>query len=319
LRGVLDDPENDDAKRVYADELLQAGDPRGELIQLELALAGPLAIRRRDQLRQRHTELRAAWFSTWFPYKVGAIRTRGGFASSVRATFGQLRAAGALFATEPVVEVAVELDPANAAELAGAPWLGRLRRLIVRGGLGDAGLTALWSSPGVAQLRALNVTGCGVGPSALAGADLSSPGDALPVLDTLVLSGNPLGDAGLAGLGRWPGLARLETLYVSRARASLVGLEALLAGGALPRLRKLCLSRNALGAAAGAVIAQYADRLPGLRHLELVATGATLDGVAAIVAAKLPALATLDVRDNPVARDRALRPIAAGLAPYVRV
>src|SRR4051812_40748674 len=45
LRSVLADPDASGPKQVFADELQKAGDPRGELIQLELALAGPLAIR----------------------------------------------------------------------------------------------------------------------------------------------------------------------------------------------------------------------------------------------------------------------------------
>ena len=104
-RRVLDAPEDHDARRVLADALLEAGDPRGELIQAELALDGPLAIRIREELAQRHTELKARHWGAWFPEKVGALKTRGGFAHSVKATLHQLRGAATLFAREPIVEL----------------------------------------------------------------------------------------------------------------------------------------------------------------------------------------------------------------------
>jgi uncharacterized protein (TIGR02996 family) len=306
LRGVLADPDASAPKQVFADHLLQARDPRGELIQLELALAGPLAIHRRDALDARHAELLEAHRKTWFPYKIGGYRTRGGFIRSVRATFRQLRAAGALFASEPVVEVEVELDAADAAKLATQPWLARLRHLIVRGPLGDDAFTALWHA--APQLRSLDVTACGLGPEALAGL-----GASMPLLDRLVLSANPIGDPGLANLRSWRHLERLETLYVSACTISPAGVTALLHGAPLTALDTLCLSNNRLDDAVAATIATRAPALPALRHLELHAAGVGAAGARAVLAG-LPKLATLDARRSAIAAGD-----VAELVPHVRV
>jgi len=306
LRGVLADPDASSPKQVFADELLQAGDPRGELIQLELALAGPLAIRRRDALDARHAELLEAHARTWFPYKVGAYRTRGGFIRSVRATFRQLRGAAALFANEPVVEVEVEIDAADAPKLATQPWLARLRHLIVRGPLGSDAFLALWHA--APQLRSLNVTACGLGPEALTGL-----GAGMPLLDRLVLTANPIGDAGLANLRSWRHLDRLETLYVSSCKLSPAGITTLLDGAPLTALDKLCLSNNRLDDAVAATIASHATALPALRHLELHAAGVGAAGARAVLAG-LPKLATLDARRSAIAAAD-----VAELVPRVRV
>ena len=306
LRGVLADPDASAPKQVFADELLQAGDRRGELIQLELALAGPLALRRRDALDARHAELLAAHRKTWFPYKLGAYRTRGGFIRSVRATFRQLRATPALFASEPVVEVEVELDATEAAKLAAQPWLARLRHLIVRGPLGDDAFVALWHA--APQLRALDVTACGLGPAAVAGL-----GDGMPLLDGLVLTGNPIGDAGLANLRSWRHLDRLETLYVSSCEISPAGVTALLDGAPLPALDTLCLSNNRLDDAVAATIATRATALPALRHLEIHAAVVGAAGARAVLAS-LPKLALLDAGRSAIGASE-----VAEVVPRVRV
>lgn len=292
LRAVLADPEHDSPKQVYADALMSAGDPRGELIQLELALAGPLSIPKRDAYNRRHAELLEAHKKTWFPYKVASYRTRGGFLHAVRGTYRQLRAATAMFASEPIVEVEVELGEGDAERLADAPWLPRVRRLIVRGRLGDDDFAALWENAG--HLRALNVTACGLAPSALA-----QLGDGMPILERLVLTGNPLGDAGVANLRSWRHLGQLETLYLSSCQVSPVGLAALLEGEPLARLDKLCLSNNRLDDAVGAMIADHAAALPALRHLELHDAGVRAAGARAVLAG-LPALATLDARKSSI-------------------
>jgi len=306
LRGVLADPDASSPKQVLADELLHAGDPRGELIQLELALAGPLAIRRRDLLEHRHAELLEAHRKAWFPYKVGSYRTRGGFIRSVRATFRQLRAQAALFASEPVVEVEVEIDAGDGDKLASAPWLARVRHLIVRGPLGDDAFAQLWQA--APQLRSLNVTACGLGPEALAGL-----GDGMPLLDRLVLTANAIGDRGLANLRSWRHIDRLETLYVSSCKISPAGVTALLDGPPLAALDKLCLSNNRLDDAVAATIAARAPALPALRHLELHAAGVGAAGARAVLAG-LPKLATLDARKSAIAAGD-----VAELVPRVRI
>ena len=296
LAAILADPDRDDARRIYADLLAQAGDPRGEFILADLALDGPLSIRKRAQLAERRRELYEAHRKRWFPYALPKLRTRHGFLQAVTGSWKQLKAAGSkLFAAEPVTEVELtDVDEETAPPLLAARWLPRVRHLILRGAVGDEGFAQLCASDATAGLHALNVNDNELGADALA-----ALGGGLPWCTSLVLSGNPVGDEGLAGLRRWEHLAQIETLYLSRCEISAEGLEALLDGIALPRLDKLCLTDNDdLGDAGAAAIAAGAAGLPRLRHLELMNTGIGEAGIRALAQAQLPALRRIDARRN---------------------
>jgi uncharacterized protein (TIGR02996 family) len=296
LAAILADPDRDDARRIYADLLAQQGDPRGDFILVELALAGPLSIRKRAQLTERRGELYAAHRKRWFPYALAKLRTHHGFLQAVTGSFKQLKAAGSkLFAAEPVTEVELtDVDEETVEPLLAARWLPRVRRLILRGAVGDEGFAQLCASSATAGLHALNVNDNELGADALA-----ELGGGLPRCTTLVLSGNPVGDEGLAGLRRWEHLAQIETLYLSRCEISAEGIETLLDGLALPRLDKLCLTDNDdLGDAGAAAIAARAAGLPKLRHLEVMNTGISEAGIQALAQAKLPSLRRIDARRN---------------------
>lgn len=306
LAAILADPDSDEARRVYADLLVERGDPRGDFIHLELALDGRLSIRRRAQLAPQREELYAAHRKRWFPYAGLGLRTRHGFLRAIKGPLKAVKAAASkLFAVEPVVEVEITgADEATAAALAAARWLPRVRRLILRGELGDAGFAQLAAAPATAELRALNVTDNGLGPPALA--DL---GAGLPRCTTLVLTGNPIGDKGLAGLRRWRHLAGVEALYLSSCGVSSQGLEALLGDQPLPALAKLCLAGNEkINDKAAAAIAAAAARLPRLRHLDVSGTKLGETGARTLLAAKLPALRRIDARGRRLPRELAAEP-----------
>lgn len=303
LDGILADPDNVDAKRVYADLLAQAGDPRGEFILLEIALDGPLSIRKRELLRVRHAAMIGEHADTWWPYKVFSKRTKHGFLRSVEGPLVQLRTAAktGLFDKEPVTRVEVSVDDSDeAAQLVKEKWLSRVRRLVVRGELGDEGFTAIANAPAAQNLTSLNVTSCGVSGDALA-----ELGAKLPRLTTLVLTSNPIGDDGLANLRQWKQLARVETLYLSGCELSAEGITDFLEGLTFGRLQKLTLRDNGLDDEIAAAFVKNAARLPMLRHLELVRTGVTDAGVESLVKAKLPSLRRIDVRRNEVGSELA--------------
>lgn len=307
LEAILADPDRDDARRIYADLLTQDGDPRGELILLELALDGPLSIRKRAQLAARRRELYEAHRKRWFPYALAGMRTHHGFLRAVTGSFPQVKAAASkLFAAEPVTEVELTgmEDEELIEPLLAARWLPRVRHLILRGAIGDDGFARLCAPGATASLRALNVSGHELGADALA-----ALGDGLPRCTSLVLSGNPVGDEGLEGLRRWRHLAGIETLYLSRCELSGQGLAALLRGLELPSLDKLCLADNDdLGDEGAAVIAANAAGLPRLRHVELAGTGLGEAGVRLLAEAPLPALRRIDARRNDLRADVAADP-----------
>ena len=288
LAAILDNPDDDDARRVYADALAHRNDPRGEYVQLELALAGALSIRKRDLMSARRGEMLRAHAATWFPYKV-KYRTSRGFIASVDGSLAQLNTDAAVFDKEPVIEVVVR--GSDAAKLAKAAWLPRVRRLVVRGELGDDGFTTLIASKGAAKLRELNVI-----HNEISGEALGELGANLPACVSLVLSANQLGD--VTGLAGWQHLGNLEKLYLSN--CELEDITPLL-GRPMPRLAKLCLSGNELGNGVATAIAKAAPKLPALRRLELAGTGVELAGVTALMASPLGGALHLDVRNTGIA------------------
>jgi len=309
IQAIIDDPEGDLPRQVYADERLLHHDPRGELIVLDLALAKPLSIRKRAQLAARRKELLAEQGKAWFPYKLGGSRRRGGFLESVTGTLAQLtnEASAELFASQPIVEVMVTgvEGTAGVKKLLKAPWLSRMRRLVVRGALGDDGFAALVAAPAVQQLQALNVTANGIKSlAALAGN--------LPACRLLALTGNSIGDAGALQLAAWTHLPKVETLYLSKCGITSKGAQSLLAV-AMPGLEKLCLSSNALKDKIGEVVIVNAKHVPNLRRLELKNASLSIDAVDAVMKAKLPRLASLDVRINNIHANA-----VSGYAPRVR-
>jgi uncharacterized protein (TIGR02996 family) len=287
LTAILADPDDIAARQVYADALAQRNDPRGELIHVELLLAGPLSIRKREGLVARQTALLAANRATWFPYKL-TYRTERGFIASIDGTLPQITAAKDVFDREPVREVIARgID--DAGKLVKQAWLPRIQRLVVRGEIGDDGFAQLIGAKTVAKLRELNVTNTGLSGEAFGELD-----DQLPACVSLVLTSNELGDVG--GLAAWKHVGNLEKLYLANCGIEDIG--PLLAQPMLA-LTKLCLNGNALGSNVAAAITKAAARLPALRRLELAGSGVDLAGVKAMLA-KLPGELRLDVKDTKV-------------------
>jgi uncharacterized protein (TIGR02996 family) len=292
LEALLDDPTSDDPRRVIADALLAKADPRGEFITLELALAGPLGIRSREDFAKRHAELLTKHGKTWFPTQLSHRRDRGFIASISGSAKKLIAEALELFATQPIVEVhASNVDAKSLKQLLDAPWLPRVHHLVLKGALGDAGWKALVSSPSTQQLEHLNVLGCKIstkGIGAIAGN--------LPRVRTLVLTGNALGDAGFAALRGWQPLADLQALYASNCGLTVKGVADLLAS-TLPHLEKLTLSQNKLGDPIGPALLAAAKRVPRLTKLELRKIGATVALLESLGTPKY----SVDVRDNRIA------------------
>jgi uncharacterized protein (TIGR02996 family) len=296
LDAILDNPDSDEARQVYADQLIANNDPRGEFILLDIALAGPLSIRKREQLAARRAQLLKDHAKAWWPYSVAQTRVHKGFLQAVHGSWKQINAIAAqLFAAEPVTEVNVSVGGKDLGALLKASWLPRIHRLILRGIDGDEGFTMLAASPQLANLRALNVTGNEIGSDAFAGLE---NGDALPRLENLCLTANPIGDEGIAGLAQWKQLANLDTLYLSSCELSEDGLDQLFAENPLAKLTTLTLSNNEIGDSGAGVLAKCAARMPALEHLELANCGLSASGAKALAKAKLPKLKRLDLRRN---------------------
>lgn len=173
LEPVLADPDDDRVRLVLADALIELGDPRGELIAVQCAVAS----NPNQKLRAREQELLQAHREKWFGPLEHFLRERGAHEYVVRRGF--------------VDHVRVQLQgrPGEVDQLfAVAPTL---RSLEVNG----EGLTA---SEGLRRLRRLCVTGI---TGALADLLVIGYFDELSALDLQVIEGDP-----------GPGLARLTEL-----------------------------------------------------------------------------------------------------------
>jgi uncharacterized protein (TIGR02996 family) len=295
VQAVIDEPYSDLARQVFADALQARNDPRGEFVVLELALAGPLAIRKRDQMKARRDELFAEHEDEWFPTEL-EFRTRGGFVSAVTGTFDAL-AKSPLFANQPIVEATI--TKVDWRKLIRAQWLRNIHHLILRGSIdGATGFEHIVASPNMQQLTALNVTA-----TSLEAAAIKTLKSYLPALRSFVLTGNTLGSDGIAALIAWPHLATIETLYLSKCGLTTADVAKLLSKP-LPNLVKLTLADNQIDNTIGKVLAAAASNVPKLEQLEL-AGNKKLDATAVkeLGAAKLPAIRRIDLRKTRVRLD----------------
>ncbi len=270
LQAVLAAPESVEPRLVYADWLQEQGDPRGELISVQCLLGGGLEYpSQRHALRAREQELLAEHGELWSaPAKKLSHQHwfRRGFIDEVHAGAGTfLPGAAALFAVEPVLRLVLEeMSRRDCASLAGAPWLGRVRRLKLRGEIGDAGMAALGKSLQLGALASLNLGSCELGPKgagALAEASMRA-------CRSLSLSGNPIRDAGLRALVRSPLLEGCRRLYLARCGLSSKSVVELAGSERVRSLTGLCLGGNAIDDPGLQALAD-SPHLSGLKRLEL--------------------------------------------------
>jgi uncharacterized protein (TIGR02996 family) len=301
LAAVLASPGDMGPRLALAAALEARGDPRGELIRRQIALAGKLTPDQREVNARRCAELLRAHGAGWTARARGwaEVRFRAGFIVAIQTTGDELLQHGeALLAVEPVEEVSLMgASDETLAQLAKRPWLARLRRLAVYGGHEDEGPSKLCASAHVAGLTSLSFHG--VGPL-VARAIAKSKIDALRVL---ALTDSSIGDEGAAALAKSDRMAALERLYLARCDLSDEGVAAIAQSKKLASLATLCLGGNdAIGDEGAAAIAK-GRAVEKIVLLELCRTGVGDEGAAAIAQSKkLAALRRLDLRQTEVGR-----------------
>ena len=283
LAEILANPRNKAARLVYADHLLERGDERGELIQLECAgkRLAPDGIARRDELRKR---LHAEWKTRGLE-----ITLDGGFVRCVRGPAAAIVTQHAHLAREPVEDLRISpasdmrpfaaldvlarvkslaihngLQAAAAGHLAVSTKLAQLHKLQLAIGEGHAPIKqAAWADQlgslvvyavgarrpfdladyAFPNVTALELEGCRIGEHAGALAQQ------LPRLQSIKLAYNDLGGEGACALAAVP-LARLSNLTIFYDPPTDAGVRALAASSAWPVLRRLALPHGKLEDAA---------------------------------------------------------------------
>src|SRR6266511_6221714 len=150
LQAVLDEPDDDAPRLIYADWLEERGDPRGEFIRVQCALARlPPDDPRRPELRAREQALlaehRDAWLAPIRELADGDGKFHRGFVEQVTLDARAfLDRAEKLFARAPVQRLQLYGGENIGPALAGWRCLGRLNALNLRGcNLGPAGAKLL--------------------------------------------------------------------------------------------------------------------------------------------------------------------------------
>jgi uncharacterized protein (TIGR02996 family) len=325
---ILANPDDLETWRVYADWLLDAGDPRGALVDLEHQLASePMPPARRAELLARVVALRAPIEAKWSAAAPAGTRLQWRFGFIVGAT---------LYSWWAEREELAFLE-----SVAGDPVGRFLTRLRVRSHCGLKGIDALAAWPVLGQLRELVLADIGISWSnrydgflGYHGLDLLAASPYIGGLQILDVSGNLLGAPGRQPSSSSSGnpfrpavaltdnkgevLARFRGLTALRLRGCHLGdagVTALVGPGGLEGLISLDLTDNALGPAGARAIAS-SPLLGGLETLVLRDNPIGAEGVAALAASKgLGSLETLDLGYTGAEESHVA---AAGRAPAPR-
>jgi uncharacterized protein (TIGR02996 family) len=280
LNAVMERPDDDLPRLVYADYLEEAGDvERAEFIRVQLELSNseednpdrPWLEYRAEELSKGHAEWR-------LPIR-GIQRFQRGFVESMATTADWLIAAGPVLHLAPVRELRVINADNSIAALAQVPGLDRIETLDLRNNsfgtrdrlarflelapLGKmTGLlllnNQLWSddiavlvrSPRAAQLRALDLSGNAIGN---AGVEILAAAQRLSGLRRLVIRSDDLdyrdriNVAGARSLAASPVLDELRTLSMGGQLIGEDGIAALAASLRLPNLETIDAAFNRVG------------------------------------------------------------------------
>ena len=293
LRAVLDAPDEDDPRLVYADWLEENGQPeRAEFIRVQIELARldeydprrPGLERRQDELRKKHA---AAWCEPLDLNVEHVAFTRGFVGSLLMLPAHFVERAEGLFELAPITEWGlagnaicnppppVRWDEETFARLAACPHLARLRGLGLEDGHArDDLLGVLFRSPHLTGLERLN-------------------------LSWNYLSGDGLADLAAANL---PRLRELRLCGCEIAEGEFEDL----ARSKLRRLHLLVIAYNSIGDFGLELLADAARRGWEMKSLDVANADCSAKGVAALLRGKWAAsLESLRIDSNELGDDAA--------------
>jgi uncharacterized protein (TIGR02996 family) len=317
LQAIIEAPDDDAPRLVYADWLDDSGDPeRAEFIraQCELARPGPTGARRRE-LQQRQRTLLSQNARRWGAAALRRTRARNyrrGFVEVLQTSpLWLMRFGEQVFQRFPIREVRLHAldDQWDGSRrsirnfvswLAKWPPLGRFEALALWGHSAGGAVTidprslpVLLASPHLRRLRALDISD---------NVDMNGAAEALaqsPVLGQLTALVLCLFDPGVVNsLVQAPFIPRLERLHLPCNQVGPHAAERLADWPALATVTDLDLSDNALGPG-GAQALAASPHLCGLRQLRLARAAIGDRGLIALVeSGKLDAVRLLDVEGN---------------------
>jgi uncharacterized protein (TIGR02996 family) len=255
LRDILENPDDDAVRLIYADWLMERGDPRGEFIHVQCQLArseGPLAdweawadlAARQTALRQREKELLERHGEEWArPIRRFATdcEFRRGFVETVAMTVAVFVGDGEeLFRRAPVQRVRFTAFDGTILQLAACPHLQQVRGLDFSARkLRGWELPVLLSSAHLTRLRSLELAGC------------------------------PIDNPAAQALAESPLLAQLTHLDLSNTQVTVDGVRTLLQSRYWKSMQSLNLTGiEELAASERATLSNIVEGIPDDRRLE---------------------------------------------------
>jgi uncharacterized protein (TIGR02996 family) len=288
LQEILANPDDDGPRLIFADWLEERGDPRGEFIRVQIALANlPEDDPGRGKLLLRQRKLWKAHEDQWFPLADKSYQyfseMRRGFLEHIDIPVDEFVTRGQEFFDQiPLRSVRffpADDQPQLIAKLARFPLLKRISSLAFhsagldlqgnRLGLNHESLEILLSSPHLIGLRSLEIPG------------------------------NDLGDAAMMVLAQWSGGKGLISLNLAGNQIGATGVQLLANSAHLKNLHTLNLSENPIGLA-GAQALSSSSLPAGLTHLDLGRCQLGTRGLQALCSGKLAELTNLVLRSNHI-------------------
>jgi uncharacterized protein (TIGR02996 family) len=253
LAEITSAPDDDAPRLVYADWLLERGNPRGEFIQVQCSLKGgirnrgfstdvdrgaPGLVRREAELFHKHHK---QWLQPVREYVRGYVWRRG-FIARVVSGPAFLPGAATVFAAHPVESLKLAgMTPAAFEALRETP-LSRVRQLDLSCQRMGSRFVHVLLGENLARLEDLDIAGNDqLGSAAVV--RLATEGH-LGSLRRLNLINVQAGDEGLAAISTSPNLQRLESLAIAGNGITALGLRVFTEALSLPRLRQVDLGAN---------------------------------------------------------------------------
>jgi uncharacterized protein (TIGR02996 family) len=226
LQAVLDAPDEDAPRLVYADWLMEHDDAeRGEFIRLSVLLyrqgldnviGGGADADRRNELERKNqdrwkAELPALDGIKWWSFRRGfaTIRADGGW-SAIK------KHGKRIWSVVPCEGLSIyRLTPQGARQLALSPWMSKLREMDIDwvGSHFRPGFREFLQHPSLASLRVFWLKSAGLGDE---GARLLAECPHLTNLRELILECNDIDDEGAMAFVRTPHFPKLKRLWLGR-------------------------------------------------------------------------------------------------------
>lgn len=332
LAEILADPASEAARLVYADHLIDLGDPRGELVQAQCRFEKiEWDDPQRRAIDERIADLLSAYETEWtrdvralgFDDHLQQVTLRRGFvekatveAKDAARLVPQLRAitplrelhvgakddayladVGRVGATLEALSFRAytrDIARAIALRMPSWPYNGKLSTLHVAG---PEVANAIASIPALGTLKRLRVGA--IQPQGMAHLAAATH---LGGVHTLELPQSSLGPDGLSALARG-NLSGLLRLQLEHARVAGDAIVPLAHAAFAPKLVQLRVHHNKLALAGARTLAEH---FPALELLDVESTELRADGARAILSSKrLPALRSLDLSRNTLGEDLA--------------